>query len=148
ARWIFISQPVQRSIENNRIMSWRPGFENGSSLFNAKPPQKFRLSCRAVHPRANSLGGFCQGLKIHMRGKVDQAGRCERFGEGMATHGLQGIADAASEVTVVEDEGDALEFRHPPPDLKRHLVAAPFESIADLRAPHITRQMLAEQGNG
>ena len=68
-----------------------------------------------------------------MRGEIDAARRRERIGEVMPADGLQGVADGALGMAVIDDQGGAAEAHHAPADLKGDGVGAPLENVADLR---------------
>ncbi len=106
--------------------------ERGRALLDAEPAQELALRQRPVHARAHAFGRLRQRLEVHMRGEIDQARRQQRIGEFVPADGLQGIADGALAMAVVDDQRGAAGAHHAPADLERDVVGAPFEDRADL----------------
>ena len=80
---------------------------------DAEPFQKLALRHRAMHARAQILGGAHQRLEIDMRGDVGLAWIFQRIGEAVAGDGLKGIAGIAAHVAIVDDQRSAVLVANP-----------------------------------
>ena len=101
---------------------------------------------RAVHARAEAVGGMRQRLEIDMRGEVDLAGLAQRIDEVVAADRLQRVADGALRVAIVDHQrGAALSCATRRPSSSAIGVGAPFEDRADRRVAQCRRQHLVEQ---
>ncbi len=80
---------------------------------DAEPLEEIALRHRAVHPRAEILGGAHQRLEIDMRGDVGLTRILQRIGEAVAGDGLKGIAGVAAQMAVVDDQRRAILVAHP-----------------------------------
>src|SRR5262249_34028714 len=107
--------------------------------------QELALRHGPMHPRPHSFGRVRQRLKVDMRGEVDQPWSPQRLSELMPADRLQGIADGALDVAVIDDQRGAAVAHDSPGDLERDRVRAPLEDFADLGGAQRPRQKLVEQ---
>ena len=107
------------------------GLERGGARLDAETAQELRLRRPARKPLAPIASTAArQRLEIDMRGEIDVAGRGQRIGIGVLADRLQGVADGAFGMAVVDHQRGAAVAREPPAELQRDGVGAPFEDRA------------------
>src|SRR5262249_59989171 len=92
-----------------------------------------------------ALGRVRQGWRGEMGGEVAELWAGRRRGDLRPADRLQGIADGALDVAVIDDQRRAAVAHDPTADLERDRVCAPLEDLADLGGAQRARQKLVEQ---
>src|SRR6516164_2519573 len=82
--------------------------ERGRPLGDAKPAQERGLRDWAMHAGTHAFSSQPEGLKVHMRGQIDQPRRLQWIGVVMAADGLQRVPERAPRVAVVEHKRNAV----------------------------------------
>src|SRR6516225_9594636 len=101
-----------------------------------------------MHMRTHALGCLGERLKIDMCGQIHQTRCHQRIGEVMAADGLQGIAEAAPGMAIVENQRNTARFDNTPPDLEGNLVGPPFEYLSDFCVPYLSWEKVVEERYG
>ena len=79
--------------------------------------------------------------EIDLRGQIGLARILQRVGERVAAHGLQGVAERAFGMAVVDDQRRAAMPRDAPRQQRHRPVVAPFEDRADRRVASVLGDM-------
>jgi hypothetical protein len=82
----------------------RPCLQGGRALFDTEPPQKLRLVYGSEAENAHGLNRPRQCLEINVCSEVEISGICQGVGEGVLADGLPGLAEAAFNMAIVDDE--------------------------------------------
>ena len=84
---------------------WRcVGLERGRARLDAKPLKKFALRERAVRTHTHAFGRVPERFKVDVRGQIDDPRRDQRIGISVFAHRLQGFAQPALRVAVVDHQ--------------------------------------------
>ena len=116
------------------------GPEGGRPLFDTELPQKLRLIDGSEAGNAHGLDRSYQCLEIHVCSEVEIASICQRVGESVLADGLQGLAEAAFDMAIVDDERRASTVGDAAAQLYRLIVASPFKDCAGARRAQSGRQ--------
>src|SRR5947209_11910040 len=91
----------ERGVDLSGAGVFKAGLELGGPSVDAQATEKLALPDRPMHARAGAARGRGERREIHMRGEIDLARIAQRIREGVAADRLQGLAEPALDVAIV-----------------------------------------------